>query len=211
LDIPFSIVIIAGKKTTLCLLKILFKQKIKLFIRRILSMKIKILLFAAFLLTVFLMSGNVLFAQEDTQKHKSCPYCGMDREQYAHSRTLITYDDGSEVGTCSVHCAAVELSLKLDKTPNSIQVGDYNTKKLIDAEKAIWVIGGNKPGVMSKNAKWAFEKRADAEAYMSTNGGTIASFDQAMKATYEDMYGDTKMIRERRKMKRMQNQVEPKK
>ena len=110
---------------------------------------------------------------------------------------------------CSVHCAAVELSLKLDKTPNSIQVGDYNTKKLIDAEKATWVIGGNKPGVMSKNAKWAFEK-GRMQRLISGNGGTIATFDQAMKAAYEDMYSDTKMIRDRRKMKRMQNPVEQK-
>ena len=173
-------------------------------------MKTKTILLVWALLTVFLLSGNLLYAQEDIQKHKSCPYCGMDREQYAHSRTLVTYDDGSEVGMCSVHCAAVELSLKLDKTPNSIQVGDYNTKKLIDAEKATWVIGGNKPGVMSKNAKWAFEKKADAEAFISGNGGTLATFDQAMKAAYEDMYGDTKMIRERRKMRRMQNPAEPK-
>ena len=123
---------------------------------------------------------------------------------------LITYDDGVEVGLCSLHCAAVELSLKLDKTPRSIQVGDYNTKKLIDAEKATWVIGGNKPGVMSKNAKWAFEKKADAEAFVAGNGGTIATFDQAMKAAYEDMYSDTNMIRERRKMKNMQKPMEQK-
>lgn len=38
-------------------------------------------------------------------------------------------------------------------------VGDYNTKRLIDAEKAVWVIGGGKQGVMTKRAKWAFEKR----------------------------------------------------
>jgi copper chaperone NosL len=172
-------------------------------------MKTKTFLFAACFLTLFLLSGTLLYAQEDIQKHKSCPYCGMNREQYAHSRMLVTYDDGSETGLCSVHCAAVELSLKLDKTPTSIQVGDYNTKKLIDAEKATWVIGGNKPGVMSKNAKWAFEKKGDAEAFMSGNGGTVATFDHAMKAAYEDMYADTKMIRDRRKMKNMQNMQKP--
>lgn len=201
----------AERKITLCLLKILILSNIKPKTREDVSMKAKTFLLLVCLLTLFLLPGNILLAQEDIQKHKSCPYCGMSREQYAHSRTLVTYDDGSEVGMCSVHCAAVELSLKLDKTPNSIQVGDYNTKKLIDAEKATWVIGGNKPGVMSKNAKWAFEKKADAEAFISGNGGTLASFDQAMKGTYEDMYGDTKMIRERRKMRRMQNPAEPKK
>ena len=70
-----------------------------------------------------------------------------------------------------------------------------------------WVIGGEKPGVMSKRAKWAFEKEADARDFIKTNGGILATFDDAIKAAYEDMYADTKMIRERRKMKKMQMPV----
>jgi copper chaperone NosL len=168
----------------------------------------KAFLFIGLMLVVLIMTDStLLFAQEDTQKHQSCGYCGMNRGQYAHSRMLIVYDDGTEVGTCSIHCAAVDLGINLDKTPKNIHVGDYNTKKLIDAEKAVWVIGGEKPGVMSKRAKWAFEKEADARVFMKTNGGTIATFDDAIKAAYEDMYADTKMIRERRKMKKMQMPV----
>jgi copper chaperone NosL len=167
-------------------------------------MKSRNLLLVAFCLGLFLLSGGLLFAQEDTHKHKSCTYCGMDRQQFAHSRMLIMYEDGTEVGLCSLHCAAIELSLKLDKTPKTILVGDYGAKNLIDAEKATWVIGGSKPGVMTKAAKWAFEKKGDAEAFVSGNGGTIASFDQAIKAAYEDMYADTKMIRDKRKMMKMQ-------
>ena len=167
-------------------------------------MKTKTFSAVVFFLGALFLSGSLLFAQADIQKHKSCPYCGMDREKFAHSRVLITYDDGSEAGLCSLHCAAVELSLKLDKTPASIGAGDYNTKKLIDAEKATWVIGGNKPGVMSKNAKWAFGEKENAEAFVKANGGAIATFDQAVKAAYEDMYNDTKMIRDKRKMMKMQ-------
>jgi copper chaperone NosL len=59
-------------------------------------------------------------------------------------------------------------------------------------------------GVMTKRAKWAFEKKEDAQKFMAENGGKTASFEESMKAAYEDMYTDTKMIRERRKMKRMQ-------
>jgi len=81
-----------------------------------------------------------------------------------------------------------------------VKVGDFNSKKLIDAEKAFWVIGGNKPGVMTKKAKWAFENKADAEKFIAENGGSLSTFDEAMKAAYEDMYDDTKMIREKRKM-----------
>jgi nitrous oxide reductase accessory protein NosL len=39
-------------------------------------------------------------------------------------------------------------------------VSDYNTNRLIDAKKAYWVVGGNKSGIMTKRAKWAFEKMA---------------------------------------------------
>lgn len=139
-------------------------------------------------------------AQDDIQKHPSCKYCGMGRDKFAHSRVLIEYDDASAVGTCSIHCVAIELALNIDKTPKAIQVGDYNSKALIDAEKAFWVIGGSKPGVMTKRAKWAFEKMKDAKTFTKENGGDIVTFDVAMKAAYEDMYTDTKMIREKRKM-----------
>jgi nitrous oxide reductase accessory protein NosL len=144
-------------------------------------------------------------AQEDVQKHSSCKYCGMDRQKFAHSRILIDYDDASTVGTCSIHCAAVDLALNIDKTPKAILVGDYNTKTLIDAEKAFWVIGGSKMGVMTKRAKWGFEKKEDAEKFIKENGGETAPFEVAMKTAYEDMYADTKMIRERRKMMKMQH------
>ena len=36
-------------------------------------------------------------ADRDQVKHPSCPYCGMDRTKFAHSRVLITYDDGTTV------------------------------------------------------------------------------------------------------------------
>jgi len=155
---------------------------------------------------VFIFTGTIVLAQvqEDVQKHPSCKYCGMDRAKFGHSRVLIEYDDVSIVGTCSIHCAAVDLALNIDKTPKTIQVGDYNTKNLVDAEKAFWVIGGNKMGVMTKRAKWAFGKKEDAENFIKENGGGMTTFDEAMKAAYEDMYSDTKMIREKRKMRGME-------
>ena len=152
---------------------------------------------------VFILSlTTILSAHEDTQKHSSCKYCGMDREKFAHSRMLIEYDDGTQVGTCSLHCTAIDLALNLDKTPKLLWVGDYYTKALINAEKAIWVVGGSKPGVMTKRAKWAFAQKEEAEKFLKENGGAIADFDGALKAAYEDIAEDTKMIRERRRMMR---------
>jgi len=162
--------------------------------------------FWVLLLTLaILFVGTYVLAQQDIDRHASCKYCGMDRKMFAHSRMLLVYDDGSELGTCSLHCVAVDMALNIDKTPTTIQVADFNTKNLIDAEKAAWVIGGEKPGVMSRRAKWAFEKKADAEAFIQANKGTLADFEAAIKASYEDMYTDTKMIREKRKAKRMKH------
>ena len=154
-------------------------------------------------LIVVILFTAAAFAQEDIQKCASCKYCGMDRQKFSHSRMLVAYDDGTEVGTCSMHCLAVDLALNIDKTPMKMQVGDAGTKALIDAEKAFWVVGGDLMGVMTKRAKWAFEKQADRDAFLKAHGGQPATFEEAMKASYEDMYADTKMIREKRKMKRM--------
>ena len=155
-------------------------------------------------LAVLVAAACTVFAQgDDIKLSPSCKYCGMDREKFGHSRMLIEYDDGTSVGTCSVHCAAVDLALNIDKTPKALMVGDALTKKLVDAERAAWVIGGSKQGVMTKRAKWAFEKKEDAEKFIKENGGTLSTYDEAVKLAYEDMYQDTKMIREKRKMKKM--------
>ena len=141
----------------------------------------------------------VALSQDDVKEIPECNYCGMGREKFANSRILIEYEDETEEGMCSIHCAAIDLAINIDKIPKAILVGDYGTRKLIDAEKAFWVIGGNKMGVMTKRAKWAFEKKDDAEKFVMENGGKVSTFDEALKAAYEDMYADIKMIRERRK------------
>jgi copper chaperone NosL len=157
-------------------------------------------------LSLVFIGASALAQPDDITKHPTCPYCGMDRAEYAYSRVYLQYDDGSSFGACSLHCAALDLGFKIDKTPQAIQVGDYNTKALIDAENAFWVVGGSKMGVMTKRAKWAFDKKEDAVAYINANGGVICRFEDAMKAVYEDMYQDTRMLREKRKMMRKQNE-----
>ena len=165
------------------------------------------------MLTTALMSLALIFplpaaADEDQVRHPACPYCGMDRTKFAHSRALVTYNDGTAVGTCSLHCAAIDLSLKIDKTPVSIEVADYNTKKLIDAETAHWVIGGRKMGVMTRRAKWAFADQAGADVFVAASGGNPGVFSVAVKSAFEDMYADLQMIREkRRKMRAMKSQM----
>lgn len=161
-------------------------------------MKKTILLISALLLVATLVIGS----QKDIVNLPACPYCGMDRDKFSFSRMLIVYDDDSEIGTCSIRCAAVDMVNNLDKTPVQMLVGDYFTDELIDAETATWVIGGERPGVMSKRAKWAFAERAAAEAFIAENSGELADFEEALQAAYTDLYEDTRMIRERRKARR---------
>ena len=76
-------------------------------------------------ISLILFSGAFFLAQaqEDIQKQTSCKYCGMDRAKFAQSRMFIEYEDGTIVGTCSIHCVAIDLSLNIDKTPKAIGVG----------------------------------------------------------------------------------------
>lgn len=142
--------------------------------------------------------AGVAFAGEDIKHKPSCNYCGMDRQKFDFSRMLIGYSDGTKVGLCSLHCAAVDLALNIDKTPSSIKVADYESKELIDAETAHWVLGGDVPGVMSMRAKWAFADKKAARAFAKTHKGKVTVFEKAMHAAYEDMYKDTMMIRAKR-------------
>jgi len=161
-------------------------------------------LFALAALALLAIGGAALADAHlgDVKDGPSCKYCGMDRARFASTRMVIEYDDGSKLAACSLHCAAVDLALQIDRTPVAIRVADLVTQQLVDAEKAVWVLGGSRPGVMSRRGKWAFAERGAAETFLKENGGSIATFEDAMKAAYEDMYQDTRMIRDRRKAKR---------
>lgn len=161
-------------------------------------MKMSSLSLAVLLAGSILSAAGPCRAEDDTDSHPSCPLCGMDRKIYAHSRILLQFDDGSAIGTCSIHCAAMELALNRDKIVADVHAADYGTKKRIDGKKAFWVIGGSRPGVMTGRAKWAFEKREGAEGFARRYGGRISAFDDAMQATFQDMYEDVKLIRQRK-------------
>lgn len=141
-------------------------------------------------------------APEDVIKHRSCPLCGMNRYAYAHSRMMTVMADASTSGVCSLRCFTVDFADTLDTEVTGIFVADMNTKKLLPVEEASWVIQDGTPGVMTRNAKWAFERTADAEAFVQAKGGRIVKWDDAVKQAYLDLFEDTQMIRMRRKAKR---------
>lgn len=136
---------------------------------------------------------------------ESCLHCGMKKNQYAHSWVVIEHDDGSREEVCSIHCAAIDMAIHVDRNVTRITAGDYNGFKQIDAEKAFWVIGGDRPGVMTKRAKWAFETKADADRFIMAHGGQRATFGEVMRAAFDDMYEDTLMRKKRSKLMQLRD------
>jgi len=155
---------------------------------------------AAGIVTTLLILTNTAFSKDE-----SCIHCGMERAKFGYSWVIIEHDDGSIEGVCSVHCAAVDMALHIDKPVKKMTVGDYNTQKQIDVDTAYWVIGGDIMGVMTARAKWAFETKEAADNFIKMHGGRPATFNEVMKASFEDMYEDTLMIQNKRRMMKMKN------
>jgi copper chaperone NosL len=154
-------------------------------------------------------------AQEnDLAKFPKCPYCGMDRRQYHHSRMLIQYSNDVPDAVCSIHCAAISLSLNIDAEPKAIWVGDNGgagePKPLVDVDKAVFVIGGTTKGVMTLRSKVAYGSDAAARSAQAAQGGVVGEFNDALLAAYTDMSRDVARIRQNRDERRRRMNAMPK-
>jgi nitrous oxide reductase accessory protein NosL len=135
---------------------------------------------------MLLLAGAAAFAKDDVDRHRECNHCGMDRKAYGYSRMLVRYEDGTETGVCSLRCVVVETSGNPGKKVKELLAADRDSRKLINAETAIWVMGGKKPGVMTNRPKWAFASRGAAGAFVKSYGGKIVSWEQALAAARDD-------------------------
>lgn len=144
--------------------------------------------------------------KDELKKYPKCPYCGMDRKMWNHSRHLVHYDDDLVDGTCSLHCLAISLSLNLDRGIKAIYAADFGAdgkpRPLINVDKATYLIGSKLPGTMTKKSKMAFGSAKKAEAARNEQGGKLGRFEDALREAYLSMADDTMMIRKRRAGKR---------
>jgi copper chaperone NosL len=144
--------------------------------------------------------------KDELKKYPRCVHCGMNRTMWHHSRHLVHYNDGLAVGTCSIRCLAVNLSLNIDRGVKQIWAADFSDKKnkpvkMVDADEAVYLIGSRLKGTMTMNSKMAFGTHDLAQQAMAEHGGTTASFDAALETAFDDMAKDTIMIRKRRAKK----------
>lgn len=145
---------------------------------------------------------------EEPAKYPRCPYCGMDRRQWHHSRHLVHYGDDRVDPTCSLHCAAIGLALNIDRAPRAVYAADYGGAAeprplvAVDPGPAWYLVGSELPGTMTRRSKMAFAREAEARAAQAAHGGEVTGFDGALTAAYLDMAADTRMVRRKRAERR---------
>ena len=171
----------------------------------LLRMRVIVFLLTAVIALSLTGISDWALAQDDLNQDASCQHCGMSRVKFAHSRVLVKYEDGSTFAACSLRCAAEDLAQKKNKAPEKILVGDYNSKKLIDAERGYWVVGGSKRGVMTAKAKWAFQSKEEANKFIQKYGGQLSTFDYCMGASLEEVSYANKMGHKKGHMKKMKH------
>lgn len=144
--------------------------------------------------------------KNELEKYPRCPYCGMSRRKWHHSRHLVQYDDGLVDGTCSIHCLAISLSLNIDRGPKAIYAADYGSadriKPLMKVDDATYLVGSSLRGTMTANSKMAFASERAARLFQSEKGGDLTDFDHALTLAYVGMAKDTIAIRKRRAERR---------
>jgi copper chaperone NosL len=137
-------------------------------------------------------AGALASGQEDIPRLRECSYCGMDRKAYGFARALVQYQDGGEVGVCSLHCAVTELDAHPEKRLKALLVAGRDSHELIDSTAATWVMGGRKRAVMAARPKWAFATPEAAAAFVRDAGGEVITWPEALAAAREDVAAEAR-------------------
>ncbi|HEY3489841.1 MAG TPA: nitrous oxide reductase accessory protein NosL [Candidatus Deferrimicrobiaceae bacterium] len=130
-----------------------------------------------------LVLAATAMASSPVEPPQKCEQCGMDRERFAYSRMIVEYADGSKAGVCSIHCAAADMAKGAGKAVKTLRVADYNTREILDANIATWVVGGKAKGVMTGVPKWAFADRKEALTFVKAFGGKVTPFKKVFAAS----------------------------
>ena len=92
---------------------------------------------------------------QDGKNKNWCPVCGMSLKMFYKTSHGIETKDGKKLHFCSIRC----LVNKFDENNSKVSVVDAKTEKMIDAQKAHYVVGSKVQGTMAMVSKLAFEKR----------------------------------------------------
>ena len=126
-----------------------------------------------------------------------CPKCGMTLPMF-YKTNHAAQVDGKTEQYCSMHCLAETMAN--DTKVTDLKVVDNTTLKFIDATKATYVFGSSKAGTMSMTSKYAFENKANAEAFAKEFGGKVMNFDDTLASVKSTLAKETAMIKKKQGM-----------
>ena len=126
-----------------------------------------------------------------------CPECGMSLPMFYKTNHSATVD-GKVKQYCSMHCLVDDM--KSGAKPTDLKVVDLHSLKFTDATKAFYVVGSEKKGTMSMISKYAFASRVNADAFAQKYGGSVMTYDEALKSAERDFEKDGTMIAKKQDM-----------
>jgi len=147
--------------------------------------------------SLILVSAFFLFTAVHAEEQKWCPLCSMNLKMFWKTTHWLTFSDGTRTGYCSIHCASKvyqDRATDIDRW----EVADSDTKKLINARKAHFLIGSDLPGTMTPASKLAFASLDVAKKYQKEHGGTIGTLDDALKRALEGRGEDMALIKKKK-------------
>ena len=129
-----------------------------------------------------------------------CPNCGMNLNMWARTRHEFTNSEG-EFSTCSIRCLA-DMSVNSGEKATQVKVAVYlHPEKMIDADKAFYLIGSSANGTMTMKSKIAFESKEAAEEFAAKAGGKIMDFNGALAMATKELSMSRPKIEAKRKKK----------
>lgn len=119
-------------------------------------------------------------------KHKeSCTVCGMHLPTFYKTGHAATTKENKIKQYCSLHCVVHDNEINETDLYN-VKVVDVTTLKFVTAQSAYYVVGSQMPGTMTRFSKYAFAKRADADAFVKRYGGHVMNFYDAYTVSMQD-------------------------
>ena len=126
-----------------------------------------------------------------------CPKCGMTLPMF-YKTNHAAHVHGKTQQYCSIHCLAKDI--KGQEEVSDIKVVDNKTLKFIDATKAWYVFGSDKPGTMSMTSKYGFANKADAETFAKDFGGKVMNFEETLASVKSTLEKESAMIAKKQGM-----------
>ncbi len=114
-----------------------------------------------------------------------CPLCGMNMAGNENTAYEVTMADGKKVTYCCPHCG---LWAQAKEKVKSARARDFISGEWMNPHKMVFL--ANSTAIPACSPSWiAFGSKSDAEKFQKGFGGTIYSFDEALKERVKQPMG----------------------